>query len=188
MGGEFAPSGAGLHVSASMLSAEAFDAGLLGGGDRGGGGGGRGGVLGAPSCARLSGGQVLAAAEAMAAAARAHDPGGVLEHVSERFQSPEVGGKQQLRGYLVGQLLQGGTVEARLDRRAGSRCARPTRLGSAPGCCSDGPRGFDLGPASAGRNLRPGGRDLARGPGPVQPDWSSGARCRRGSSTPGRCA
>jgi len=58
--------------------------------------------------------QVLAAAEAMAAAARKHDPGGVLEHVSERFQSPEVGGKQELRGYLLGELLRGGVVEARL--------------------------------------------------------------------------
>jgi len=58
--------------------------------------------------------QVLAAAEAMAAAVRKHDPGGVLEHVSERFQSPEVGGKQELRGYLLGELLRGGVVEARL--------------------------------------------------------------------------
>jgi len=65
--------------------------------------------------------QVLAAAEAMAAAARKHDPGGVLEHVSERFQSPEVGGKQELRGYLLGELLRGGVVEARmLESRAES--------------------------------------------------------------------
>ena len=58
--------------------------------------------------------QVRAAAEAMAAAARRHDPGGVLEHVSERFQSPEVGGKQELRAYLLAELLRGGVVEARL--------------------------------------------------------------------------
>jgi len=58
--------------------------------------------------------QVLATAEAMAAAARAHDPAGVLEHVSERFQSPELGGKPELRAYLLGQLLRGGVVEARL--------------------------------------------------------------------------
>lgn len=73
--------------------------------------------------------QVLAAAESMAAAARSHDPGGVLSHVSERFQSPEVGGKPELRGYLLGELLRGGTVEARLlDARVEVRSADEARL------------------------------------------------------------
>lgn len=73
--------------------------------------------------------QVLAAAESMAAAARSHDPAGVLEHVSERFQSPDVGGKPELRGYLVAQLLQGGVVEARLlDARVEVRSAEEARL------------------------------------------------------------
>jgi hypothetical protein len=90
-------------------------------------------------------GQVLAAAEAMAAAARGHDPGGVLEHVSDQFQSPEVGGKQQLRGYLVGQLLQGGTVEARLiDAKVEVRSADEARL-SARLLLGRTAGGFDLG-------------------------------------------
>jgi hypothetical protein len=73
--------------------------------------------------------QVLAAAESMAAAARAHDPGGVLEHVSERFESPEVGGKQELRGYLLAELLRGGMVEARLlEPRVEVRSADEARL------------------------------------------------------------
>jgi len=73
--------------------------------------------------------QVLAAAEAMAAAARAHDPAGVLEHVSERFQSPEVGGKPELRAYLLGQLLRGGVVEARLiESRVELRSPEEARL------------------------------------------------------------
>ena len=73
--------------------------------------------------------RVLAAAESMAAAARSHDPGGVLEHVSERFQSPEVGGKPELRGYLLAELLRGGTVEARLlDARVEVRSADEARL------------------------------------------------------------
>jgi hypothetical protein len=58
--------------------------------------------------------QVRAVVEAMAGAARAHDPAGVLEHVSEAFQSPELGGKPELRAYLLGQLLRGGMVEARV--------------------------------------------------------------------------
>jgi len=63
--------------------------------------------------------QVKAAVDAMARAARAHDVAGVLEHVSERFQSPELGGKAELRAYLLGELLRGGTVEARvLESRA----------------------------------------------------------------------
>jgi len=74
-------------------------------------------------------GQVRAAAEAMAAAARNHDPGGVLEHVSERFQSPEVGGKQELRAYLLAQLLRGGVVEARLvETQVEVRSADEARL------------------------------------------------------------
>jgi hypothetical protein len=73
--------------------------------------------------------QVRAAAEAMAAAARQHDPGGVLEHVSERFQSPEVGGKQELRAYLLAELLRGGVVEARLiETKVEMRSADEGRL------------------------------------------------------------
>jgi len=73
--------------------------------------------------------QVLATAEAMAAAARAHDPAGVLDHVSERFQSPEVGGKQELRAYLLGQLLRGGVMEARLiESRVELRSPEEARL------------------------------------------------------------
>ncbi len=63
--------------------------------------------------------QVRAAVEAMARAAREHDVAQVLEHVSERFSSPELGGKAELRAYLLGELLRGGTVEARvLESRA----------------------------------------------------------------------
>jgi len=63
--------------------------------------------------------QVRAAVEAMARAAREHDPGGVLDRVSEGFTSPELGGKPELRGYLLGELLRGGVVEARvLDAHA----------------------------------------------------------------------
>jgi hypothetical protein len=63
--------------------------------------------------------QVRAAVEAMAQAARSHDPAGVLDHVSEAFQSPELGGKPELRAYLLGELLRGGMVEARvLEARA----------------------------------------------------------------------
>ena len=58
--------------------------------------------------------QVRAAVESMARAARAHDAAGVLEHVSEAFRSPELGGKAELRGYLLGELLRGGVVEARV--------------------------------------------------------------------------
>jgi hypothetical protein len=58
--------------------------------------------------------QVRAAVEEMARAARAHEPAGVLAHVSERFQSPELGGKPELRAYLLGELLRGGVVEARM--------------------------------------------------------------------------
>jgi hypothetical protein len=63
--------------------------------------------------------QVRAAVDAMTRAAREHDVAGVLDHVSERFQSPELGGKPELRAYLLGELLRGGVVEARvLDSRA----------------------------------------------------------------------
>jgi hypothetical protein len=63
--------------------------------------------------------QVRAAVDAMTRAAREHDVAGVLDHVSERFQSPELGGKPELRGYLLGELLRGGVVEARvLESRA----------------------------------------------------------------------
>jgi hypothetical protein len=58
--------------------------------------------------------QVRAAVEEMAQAARAHQPAGVLAHVSERFQSSELGGKPELRAYLLGELLRGGVVEARV--------------------------------------------------------------------------
>ena len=58
--------------------------------------------------------QVRAAVEAMTRAAREHDAAGVLGHISERFQSPELGGKNELRGYLLGELLRGGVVEARM--------------------------------------------------------------------------
>jgi hypothetical protein len=50
----------------------------------------------------------------MTRAARAKDVAGVLGHVSERFQSPELGGKPELRAYLVAELLRGGMVEARM--------------------------------------------------------------------------
>ena len=63
--------------------------------------------------------QVRAAVDAMARAAREHDPSGVLAHVSERFQSPQLGGKPELRSYLLAELLRGGVVEARvLEGRA----------------------------------------------------------------------
>lgn len=63
--------------------------------------------------------QVRTAVEAMARAAREHDPAGVLAHVSDRFQSSELGGKNELRSYLLGELLRGGVVEARvLEARA----------------------------------------------------------------------
>ena len=63
--------------------------------------------------------QVRAAVDAMASAARGHDAAGVLEHVSESFQSPELGGKPELRAYLLSELLRGGVVEARvLEARA----------------------------------------------------------------------
>jgi hypothetical protein len=63
--------------------------------------------------------QVRATVDAMTRAAREHDVAGVLDHVSERFQSPELGGKPELRAYLLGELLRGGVVEARvLDSRA----------------------------------------------------------------------
>jgi len=63
--------------------------------------------------------QVRAVVEAMAVAARSHDTSGVLSHVSEAFQSPELGGKPELRAYLLGELLRGGMVEARvLEGRA----------------------------------------------------------------------
>ncbi|MGZ6139060.1 MAG: hypothetical protein ACXWLA_00235 [Myxococcaceae bacterium] len=63
--------------------------------------------------------QVRAAVEAMTRAAREHDPAGVLDRVSEGFTSPELGGKAQLRRYLLGELLRGGVVEARvLDAHA----------------------------------------------------------------------
>lgn len=63
--------------------------------------------------------QVRAAVEAMTRAAREHDVAGVLAHVSEHFQSPELGGKPELRSYLLGELLRGGMVEARmLESRA----------------------------------------------------------------------
>jgi hypothetical protein len=65
--------------------------------------------------------QVRAAVDAMTRAAREHDVAGVLAHVSEQFQSPELGGKPELRSYLLGELLRGGTVEARmLESRAES--------------------------------------------------------------------
>jgi hypothetical protein len=63
--------------------------------------------------------QVRAAVEPMARAAREHDVGGVLAHVSERFRSPQLGGKPELRSYLLSELLRGGVVEARvLEARA----------------------------------------------------------------------
>ncbi len=63
--------------------------------------------------------QVRAAVDAMARAARDHDPAGVLDHVSDGFRSPELGDKQQLRAYLLQELLRGGVVEARvLEARA----------------------------------------------------------------------
>jgi hypothetical protein len=58
--------------------------------------------------------QVRAAVDTMTRAAREHDPAKVLEHVSERFQSPELGGKTELKAYLLGELLRGGMVEARM--------------------------------------------------------------------------
>jgi hypothetical protein len=66
--------------------------------------------------------QVRKAVEDMAQAARTHDVAGVLGHVSERFQSPNLGTKNELRAYLLGELLRGGAVEARvLEARAEPR-------------------------------------------------------------------
>ncbi len=63
--------------------------------------------------------QVRAAVDSMARAAREHDAAGVLAHVSERFQSPELGGKPELRSYLLAELLRGGVLEVRvLEARA----------------------------------------------------------------------
>ena len=65
--------------------------------------------------------KVRAAVDAMTRAAREKDVAGVLGHVSERFQSPELGGKPELRAYLVAELVRGGMVEARmLEGRAES--------------------------------------------------------------------
>jgi len=58
--------------------------------------------------------QVRGVVDAMTRAAREHDAAGVLAHVSERFQSPELGGKPELRSYLLAELLRGGVVEARV--------------------------------------------------------------------------
>ncbi|HTS81359.1 MAG TPA: hypothetical protein VMH40_12230 [Myxococcaceae bacterium] len=58
--------------------------------------------------------RVRAAVDEMARAARSHDAAGVLDHVSESFQSPELGGKAELRAYLLGELVRGGVVEARV--------------------------------------------------------------------------
>ena len=58
--------------------------------------------------------KVRAAVDAMTRAAREKDVAGVLGHVSERFQSPELGGKPELRAYLVAELVRGGVVEARM--------------------------------------------------------------------------
>ncbi|HZJ52853.1 MAG TPA: hypothetical protein VFD38_01840 [Myxococcaceae bacterium] len=58
--------------------------------------------------------QVRAAVDAMTRAAREKDVAGVLAHVSDGFQSPDLGGKPELRAYLVGELLRGGVVEARM--------------------------------------------------------------------------
>jgi len=63
--------------------------------------------------------QVRAAVDAMTRAAGEHAVAGVLDNVSEQFQSPELGGKPELRAYLLGELLRGGVVEARvLESRA----------------------------------------------------------------------
>ncbi|HET6982136.1 MAG TPA: hypothetical protein VFI53_08345 [Myxococcaceae bacterium] len=63
--------------------------------------------------------QARATVDAMTRAAREHDVAGVLDHVSERFQSPELGGKPEFRAYLLGELLRGGVFEARvLESRA----------------------------------------------------------------------
>ncbi|RPH66200.1 MAG: hypothetical protein EHM78_24020 [Myxococcaceae bacterium] len=65
--------------------------------------------------------KVRAAVDVMTRAAREKDVAGVLGHVSEGFQSPELGGKPELRTYLVAELLRGGAVEARmLEGRAES--------------------------------------------------------------------
>jgi len=52
--------------------------------------------------------------DSMTRAAREKDVAGVLGHVSERFQSAELGGKAELRAYLLAELLRGGMVEARM--------------------------------------------------------------------------
>ena len=63
--------------------------------------------------------QVHAVVEEMAKGARDHDAAAVMDHVSESFQSSELGNKQELKAYVLGVLLRGGVVEARvLDSRA----------------------------------------------------------------------
>ena len=112
--------------------------------------------------------QVLAAAESMAAAARSHDPAGALAHVSERFQSPEVGGKPELRGYLLGELLRGGTVEARLlDARVEVRSADEARL-AARLLLGRTAGGLDLGQRALDATFVREDGNLARGPGAVE--------------------
>ena len=109
--------------------------------------------------------QVRAAVEAMARAAREHDPAGVLDHVSEGFTSPELGRKPELRAYLLGELLRGGVVEARvLEARTEATARRRGALHRATAARADRGRG---GPRAAGGggDVRRRAADLARGAG-----------------------
>lgn len=45
--------------------------------------------------------------EQMAGAAEERDVGGILEHVSEKFRGQQGMGKDELRGYIAGQVLRG---------------------------------------------------------------------------------
>ena len=45
--------------------------------------------------------------EEMAGAAEERDVGGILEHVSEKFRGEQGMGRDELRGYLAGQVLRG---------------------------------------------------------------------------------
>jgi len=63
--------------------------------------------------------QVKAVVEDMAKGARDHDAPAVMDHVSESFRSSELGSKPELKAYVLGELLRGGVVEARvLESRA----------------------------------------------------------------------
>ncbi len=49
--------------------------------------------------------------EEMANAAEERDVGGILEHVSQKFRGEEGMGKEELRGFIAGQVLRGEWVQ-----------------------------------------------------------------------------